>query len=103
MEQRMAGWLNAEYEAVLFEAGGPNAGYALFRHEPEFEYLRQLFVVPALRRRGIARSALAWLEENAWAEAARLRVDVLMGNEVGEAFWRSMGFKVYGLTMEKER
>jgi GNAT superfamily N-acetyltransferase len=98
---RMAGWLAGEYEAVLFEEAGGVAGYALFRRDPEFVYLRQFFVRPEARRRGVGRAALAWLREHAWA-GARVRIEVLVGNAAGVAFWRATGFRDYALTLEAE-
>lgn len=102
LEQRMVGWLRGEYEAALFELGSQIAGYALFRRDPEHIYLRQLFVVPALRRRGIGRSALAWLWAHAWKDTQRLRIDVLLGNASAQAFWHAVGFKDYCVVMEME-
>jgi GNAT superfamily N-acetyltransferase len=102
LEARMAGWLAGEYRAVLFEDGGTAVGYTLFRREAEFVYVRQLFVQPGHRRRGIARDALAWLRANTWADAPRVRLDVLVGNAGAMAFWRSVGFRDYCLTMEWE-
>ncbi len=100
LTERMTGWLKGEYQAVLFEEDNSPVGYALFRHEPEYVYLRQLFVAPERRRQGIARSALSWLWENAWQPASRLRIDVLVGNTAGQAFWHSAGFTEYCITME---
>lgn len=100
LAERMAGWLRGGYQAVLFEMNHTPVGYALFRHEPEFVYLRQLFVVPEHRRQGIASTALGWLWANAWPHAPRLRIDVLVGNLAGQEFWRSAGFTEYCITME---
>jgi GNAT superfamily N-acetyltransferase len=100
LSARMAGWLQGEYQAVLFEDDNTPVGYALFRHEPEYVYLRQLFVVPERRRQGIAGNALSWLWANAWQSAPRLRIDVLVGNAAGRAFWRSAGFTEYSIAME---
>jgi GNAT superfamily N-acetyltransferase len=100
LEVRMAGWLAGEYRAVLFEDGGEVIGYALFRREPEFVYLRQIFVRAGHRRKGVARDALAWLRANVWADAPRVRIDVLVGNAGAIAFWRAVGFSDYCLTME---
>jgi GNAT superfamily N-acetyltransferase len=97
---RMAEWLQGEYQAVLFEDGEDKIGYALFRREPEFIYLRQLFVVAERRRQGVAREALRWLWRNAWAAAPRLRIEVLVGNVAARAFWHSVGFQEYAITME---
>lgn len=102
LAERMCGWLRGEYQAVLFEEGTFLVGYALFRREPEHIYLRQLFVLPELRRRGIARNALRWLWRNAWSGAPMLRIDVLVDNAVGREFWRCVGFREYCVTMEAE-
>src|SRR5882762_4322482 len=101
LEERMSGWLKGEYQAVLFELESRTIGYALYRFEPDFVYLRQLFVVPDMRRNGIARGALEWLRHNAWKSHARVRIDVLIGNRVGIDFWRSAGFSDYSLVMEQ--
>jgi GNAT superfamily N-acetyltransferase len=100
LAERMTGWLQSEYQAVLFEEDNTQVGYALFRHEPEYVYLRQLFVAPERRRQGIARNALSWLWANAWQLVPRLRIDVLVSNSAGREFWRSAGFTEYCITME---
>jgi GNAT superfamily N-acetyltransferase len=99
LEARMAGWLAGEYEAVLFEDAGQTFGYALFRREPDFVYVRQFFVRPESRRQGVGRGALTWLAAHIWA-GQRLRLDVLTGNAAGIAFWRALGFQ--DLTLERE-
>ncbi len=102
LTERMSGWLKTEYQAFLFEVEGKVIGYALYRFEPEYVYLRQLFVQPEIRRRGIARRALEWLRQNAWSARPRVRIDVLVGNRSGFDFWRSVGFTDYCLTMERQ-
>src|SRR5438067_9662402 len=103
LEARMAGWLAGGYRAALFEDAGAAVGYALFRRDPDFVYLRQLFVRPDRRRKGVARDALSWLRVHAWADAPRVRIDVLVGNAGAIAFWRAVGFRDYCLTMEWDR
>ena len=103
LAKRMAGWLGGEYRAVIFEEGGTVAGYALYRTEPEYVYLRQLFVQSGMRRRGIGRQALEWLRQNAWREASPVRIDVLVDNTAAQAFWRAVGFRDYCITMEADR
>ena len=100
---RMAGWLGGgEYEAVLFEEDGrPPVGYALYRRDPEYVYLRQFFVRPGRRRRGVGREAVGWLRRHAWG-GGRVRLEVLVGNAAGIAFWRAVGFRDYCLTLELE-
>jgi GNAT superfamily N-acetyltransferase len=103
LQERHAGWLSGEYLAVMFGAVDRIAGYALYKHEPEWIYLRQFFVEPEYRRQGIGRRAIAWLMENAWSSAPRIRLDVLVGNHDARAFWQSLGFRQYCVTMELER
>jgi ribosomal protein S18 acetylase RimI-like enzyme len=100
LHTRMEGFLAGEYRAAVFEVGGRPVGYALYRREPDFVYLRQLYVEPDHRRHGIAREALRWLRTNEYADAPRVRIDVLVDNPAGLAFWRAVGFKDYCLTME---
>jgi len=102
LAERMKQWLNSDYQAALFESSEGLIGYALYRREPEFVYLRQMFVRPEFRRRGIGREAVAWLWHNAWHSHARVRVDVLVGNAPGQAFWRAVGFLDYCITLEME-
>jgi ribosomal protein S18 acetylase RimI-like enzyme len=96
----MQGWLQGDYRAVVFERAGLAVGYALFRSESEFVYLRQFFVCPDFRRQGIGRAAIDWLSGNIWNGVARVRLEVLVGNVAGIAFWRALGFHDYALTME---
>jgi len=102
LEDRMAGWLQGDYEAVIFAKGSNAVGYALYRQTPEYVYLRHFFVQPDYRRQGIGRAALTWLRQNPWGAARRVRVDVLARNAAGIAFWRAIGFADYALTLEMD-
>jgi GNAT superfamily N-acetyltransferase len=101
LQERMGQWLNGEYKAILFQLRGQPIGYALYRRSPEHFYLRQFFVDPKHRRKGIGTTALGWLRENVWA-GERVRVNVLIDNLSGIAFWRSVGFQDYCLTLEAD-
>lgn len=103
LEVRMAEWLAGEYRTVLFEESGQAAGYALFRRDIEYVYLRQFYVCPEHRGKGVGRTAIAWLRQHAWDGENRVRVEVLVGNTAGIAFWRATGFQDYCLTMEWSR
>src|SRR5882762_14513 len=85
-------------QALVFEEDASPIGYALFRREAEYVYLRQLFVLPEFRRKGVARAALHWLWRHAWSGAPRLRIEVLVENAAGREFWRAMGFREYCVT-----
>ena len=103
LERRITGWLLDEgYEAALFEQDGETAGYALFRREPDFVYLKQFFICRQFRRQGLGRQAVEWLLRHKWHNEPRVRLDVLVNNERGVAFWRAVGFQDYCLTMERQ-
>ncbi len=105
LSARMRGWLAGEYRAVVFADSeqGPLLGYALFAPGEDHVYLRQFFVRSERGRQGIGRAAMAWLTQNAWQDADRVRIDVLVGNQAAVQFWRKMGFVDYCLTMERSR
>lgn len=102
LEQRMRGWLETDYQAVLFTGASDEVlGYALFRDDTEWVYLRQFYVDRQWRRKKIGSDAFNSLEELIGMNKDRLRLDVLSNNEAGITFWRSLGFEEYCITMEK--
>ncbi len=101
LEQRMRDWLAGEYRAVIFEDGGEVVAYGLYREQPDRIYLRQLFVVRHRRRQGLGRRAVEMLCSQVWRKDRRLTVEVLVANQGGVAFWHSVGYKDYALTLEK--
>jgi predicted acetyltransferase len=100
LEDRMRGWLKAEYEAVIFEHEGRPVAYALYRPDGDGIYLRQFFVDRKYRRRGFGRQAIKLLISKIWPREKRVTVDVLTNNQIGYAFWKSSGFKDYAITLE---
>ena len=102
LTERMSDLLRGEYQAVIFELGSSPVGYALYRREPDYIYIRQLFVLADHRRQGIGRQAIEWMRQNAWPDKSRLRIDVLVGNTTAHEFWKSVGFRDYCITMELE-
>jgi GNAT superfamily N-acetyltransferase len=99
LADRMANWLSKEYRAIIFSDTEPVA-YALFKHEEDLVYLRQFFVRRDRRRVGVGRSAFEILRSEVWPTGVRLTVDVLCQNNGGVAFWRSLGYRDYCLTLE---
>jgi GNAT superfamily N-acetyltransferase len=86
--------------AVMAEWDGAPAGFALyfynfstFKGRPGL-YLEDLFVRPAFRRKGIARSLFRWLAKKAVTEeCGRFEWSVLDWNENAIAFYRDLGAK----------
>lgn len=102
LEQRMLDFLQNEYDAVIASLGQNDIGYALYKQDPEWLYLRQIFVIKPMRRKGIGRKFIEWLRNNPWKECKRIRTDVLVDNVAGIYFWKAVGFKEYCVTMETE-
>jgi predicted acetyltransferase len=100
LEKRMQDWLSSEYAAIIFEVNQTIMAYALYREQPEEIYLRQLFVNRDHRRQGIGRNAFEILRSKIWPPDKRLTVEVLVKNAAAVAFWRSLGYQDYALTLE---
>ena len=100
---RMGAWLAKGYVATLFSRGEEVVAYALWRDEAAWIYVRHFFVARELRREGIGREAIRLLTGEVWPPGKRARVSVLVGNLPAIAFWRSVGFIDYHLTLEMER
>ena len=100
LRKRMAEWLAGEYRAVIFEAGQEPIAYALYRENAQEVYLRQFFVDRNHRRKGAGREAMDILRSRVWPSTRRLTVDVLTANAPAVAFWRSVGYQDYCLTLE---
>jgi GNAT superfamily N-acetyltransferase len=104
LEARMRRWLETDYHAVLFLEDGrtPAAplGYALYKHEPDFIYLRHFFIEPDRRRQHLGTAAFQWLLANTFRSTPRLRVEVLTTNARALGFWHAQQFTDYSLTLE---
>ena len=100
LESRMRSWLAGEYESRLFELDNSTIGYVLHRQDSAEVYVRQFFIQREFRRQGYGQLAFEQLVEQLWSNR-RIRLDVLVGNQGGMAFWRSLGFEDYCITMER--
>ena len=101
-EERMCNFLTGGYKAILFEIEGKVVAYALYTDHPDHSdtiYLRQIFVVRPHRRQGIGREAMRILNEEIWPRDKRLTVEVLVSNEVAQAFYKAVGFREYSLEL----
>lgn len=99
LQKRMRGWLAGEYQAILFVDAEEPVGYALFRPEGSGIYLRQFYIERGRRRQGIGRDAIEQLRREIWPVGTQVRLEVLADNQPALAFWRSVGFADYALTM----
>jgi ribosomal protein S18 acetylase RimI-like enzyme len=104
LEERMRGFLDGGgYRAVLFEAGGKTAAYALYtvhREHPDTVHLRQIYVERGRRRQGVGREAMRILREEIWPAGNRITVGVLSGNAEAIAFYKAIGFRLCSLELE---
>ena len=100
LRDRMQEWLSADYSAVVFSKNSAPVAYALFREQESEIYLRQLFVKRESRHQGLGKEAIRLLRDDIWPKSKRLTVEVLSHNQSGMAFWHSVGYKDYCLTLE---
>jgi ribosomal protein S18 acetylase RimI-like enzyme len=100
LAERMRGWLEGEYVAILFENNGEVVAYVLYREQPEEIYLRQFFIVRHRRRQGLGKQAMHLLRSEIWPKTKRLIVEVLVVNTAAVAFWRAVGYRDYSLRLE---
>jgi GNAT superfamily N-acetyltransferase len=104
LAHRMREWLlSGEYQAAIFFLDADLVAYVLWRKEGSDQvYLRQFFVARDWRRRGIGKAAFHLFVEELLPASTRIKVDVLCGNPAGLSFWRSLGFRDYALSLERE-
>ena len=81
------------------EDEGP-AAYAPYRPSERGVYLRQFFVWRNRRREGVGRMAFGLLRTGVLQPGTRIEIDVLVANQSGLRFWRSLGFRDYAYMME---
>lgn len=99
LRERMAVWLQHEYQAAMLVHEDEVAGYVLWRDDGGYIYIRQFFVVRELRRKGIGKEFFAKVRKDLW-HGKSIRLEVLVGNETGKKFWRAVGFEDYAITFE---
>ena len=108
LERRMVGWLSSNRRAVIVERGGEVIGYLLYRHNTDEYYpyknsiyVRQFFILPSFRRRGIGQIAFEQIVKEFFPEGFAIMLDVLETNPEGKSFWAKLGFEVYHVTMRR--
>ncbi len=103
---RLRRWLANEYQGLLFELDSTPVGYALFRPtDPDLKradgiYLRQFFIAREHRRRGLGSQAFVLFVDHA-VSGRRVVLEALASNPGGQAFWQSLGLRVYSVAFER--
>ncbi len=109
LEQRFHAFVDEDGWTVdVFILDDEIVGYATHRREPDEAeaggwrlHLRQFYIAPQGRGRGIGRRAVELLFENRFEDGERVFLGVLETNPGGRAFWRRVGFVPYSTTMEQ--
>ena len=99
-QQRMRMWLEADHAAVIFKYNKEVVAYALYLEEAHQVWLKQFFVLRDARRKSIGQQAMRILRSLYWPAGKRLVVEVLMTNEAAIAFYKTIGFRDYNVTLE---
>ncbi len=83
--RRIQRWLAEEYRALIIQNDAVVIGYILFRRDTDWLYIRQFFIVPAFRHKGLGKLTIQKPREDVWRNT-KIRLDVLVGNFHGVAF-----------------
>lgn len=113
MAEQFAAWLHdpARVVVVAEENGRLPVGYAAACFGPGngrqvptvVGQITDCFVVPARRRRGIARNLASRLREQLFERGvSTVRLQVVAANAASRAFWRSQGFEDLEVILERD-
>ena len=100
---RMRAWLEEDrYQAAVAESASEAVAYVVWRRDPDYAdvFVRQFFVRPAHRGRGLGRALFEQAVRELWP-TDRLRLDVYDSNQGGGAFWERLGFVPYSRLMRR--
>ncbi|GIF69378.1 hypothetical protein Ais01nite_74130 [Asanoa ishikariensis] len=102
LEARMRRWIAGDqYAVALVERDGLSVAYAVWRDDEDGIYVRQFFLSRDHRREGLGRAGFAVLLDS-WDDKP-IKLDALVHNERGLAFWRALGFRDYSLILSLDR
>jgi ribosomal protein S18 acetylase RimI-like enzyme len=109
LEERMRNWLQTGREAVIVQRDQETIGYMLFWYSTDEYYpyqnsinVRQFFIQPSYRRRGIGQQAFDQIVNEYFAAGSAIMLDVLESNPEGKEFWQKLGFSTYCVTMRRD-
>jgi GNAT superfamily N-acetyltransferase len=103
-ELRIRTWLEEDrYEAALAALDAETIAYVVWRDDPDYAdvFVRQYFVVPEHRGRGLGRRLFETAVAEFWPDRT-LRLDVYDSNPRGGAFWEGLGFVPFSRLMRRE-
>ena len=100
LHARMKRWVAGEYHVLVFRNGARICGYAAWCPEERGTYLRHFFICRDQRRQGLGRILIDRLRRDHFPKDQPLQLEAAIWNKVAIAFWRAVGFKDFGLTME---
>ena len=107
LSERMRRWLLGGWTGLLILIGEVVIGYALFqerRDEAHIEvYIRQFYIKPPFRRRGLGREAFEQMQVGHFPPGAPVVLDVLATNPGARHFWEKLGFRSYAEPLRLER
>ncbi|WP_239083968.1 GNAT family N-acetyltransferase [Asanoa ishikariensis] len=94
----MRRWISGDrYAVAIVDRDGLPVAYAVWRNDEDGIYVRQFFVGRDHRRKGLGRAGFTALLER-WGDKP-VKLDALVHNERGLAFWRALGFRDYSLIL----
>lgn len=108
LEARMRQWLSDAWVALLFLDDAIVVGHILYQErQDEIRtdlpniYVRQFFIKPEYRRRGIGHAIIEQIVEHWLPANATVTLDVLETNSGSQQFWNKLGFEVYRTTLRR--
>lgn len=107
LHERMAAWLaSGEWNLVVVTQDAQVFGYAVYQTRPDayeptitFVYIRQFFIDRDWRRKGLGRSVFDTLLQTHFPEQCKVVIDALADDRNAQAFWSSLSFEPYSVTM----
>jgi GNAT superfamily N-acetyltransferase len=100
LRARMTRWVAGEYHVLVFRNGPRICGYAAWCPEERGTYLRHFFICRDQRRQGLGRTIIDRLRRDHFPKDQPLQLEATIWNTDAIAFWRAIGFKDFGLTLE---
>lgn len=100
LRARMARWVAGEYHVLVFRNGARLCGYAAWCAEEHGTYLHHFFICRDQRRQGLGRIIIDRLRREHFPKDQPLQLEAAIWNTDAIAFWRAIGFKDFGLTLE---